>query len=221
MKRFATRLLLLALPVFAVSPAWAQGQEMLSNLQIVGTVRATGDAPAAKTGDTVKAIEDKENGAVAATGSVLDESGTFYIEMNKQASYNGTPLRFEIVTGGKDFALKEGKGDAHLVFKGGFPFPKREDKAFYYGDGSEPTTAKAPAAASATAPAASTSSQTCPATLPKCDANGDGTFSQADIDIVKAELKTKSPNPKADLNGDGQVNSTDLITAVKELKKKK
>lgn len=218
MKRLVSRLLVVALPFLMSSPVWAQAPEMPSNLQIVGTIRATGDAPPPKAGDTVKVVEDKENGAVSATGSVLDDQGTFYVEMNKQAPYNGTPLRLQIVTGGQDFPLKEGKAEVRISFKGGFPFPKREDRTLYYGDGSEPVAA--PAAAKA-APATAAGTQVCPASLPKCDVNGDGAFTQADLDLVKAELKLKTPSAKADINGDGQVNSADLVQGIKELKLKK
>lgn len=196
----------------------AQAQEMLSNLQIVGTIERAGQAPAFKVGDTVQVIEDK-GGAVAATGSIIDAHGTYFIEMTKPAAYNGTALHFAVVVQGETLPLKEGKGEAKLAYKGGFPFPKRETKALYYGDGTPVAKGTAPVVAAA-APAAK-SGGPCPATLPKCDANSDGVFDQKDIDVVKAQLTAKSADPRADLNGDGVVNSADMVTGVRELNSKR
>lgn len=200
----------------------AQAQEMLSTLQIVGTIERTGKAPAFKVGDVVKVIEDK-GGAVAATGTVLDAKGTFFVEMSKSAKYNGTPLHLEIVVQGEQLALKEGKGDAKLAYKGAFPFPKRETKTLFYGDA---TPTGKPAAASAPAPQTSAASakpaaSLCPASLPKCDATGDGAFDQKDVDFVKAQLTAKNADPRADLNGDGVVNSADMVAGVRELNSKR
>lgn len=202
----------------------AEAQEMLSNVQIVGTIERTGKAPAFKVGDTIKVIEDN-GGAIAATGSVLDSNGTFYVEMTKSAKYNGTPVHLEIVVQGEQLPLKEGKNAAKLVYKGGFPFPKRETKTLSYGDGvptGKPAVATPTAAVGGpAAPANPAAASICPATLPKCDANGDGSFDQKDIDLVKAQLTAKPADLRADLNGDGVVNSADMVAGIRELNSKR
>lgn len=201
-------------PLIAIATiSGAQAQEMLANLHIVGTVERTGKAPAFKVGDVIKVVEDK-GGAIAATGTILDAKGTFFVEMSKSAHYNGTPLHFDIVVQGEQFALKEGKAEAKMAYKGGFPFPKRETRQFYYGDGVPG--APVPQAAMATGKGTAV----CPSSLPKCDANGDGVFDQQDTDFVKAQLTAKNPDPRADLNGDGTVNSADLVAGVRELNNK-
>lgn len=192
--------------------AWAETVSTPSNLQVLGTITSSGaDAPTIVSGNSVYAI-NKSSGATEGSGSVLDVTGTYLIDMSKESSFNGTTLTLRLSNGGKTYKLMEGTTETEFVFSGGFPFPAKVMKSVTVGDvvsggsggggtggGSTPVSGDGD----------------CGGTDSSFDANGDGISNQADIDFIKSQLGAQNPTTAADINKDGRVTTADVIAAMR------
>jgi hypothetical protein len=167
-----------------------------SNLQIVG--RITGAQLAIGAPILVQTATDE---AVVGQGSMIDEKGTFFVEMSQDSSFNGTELHLAVVVAGQVEPLIENGQPATFLYVGGFPFPTRLVR--------EVTLTKnligEPNGRSMRLKVA------CPNNLPKCDVNGDGHFDRRDAMAIQVGLSTEVEDRSADVNGDGIVNTRDLV----------
>lgn len=100
----------------------ASAQTVPSNLQIVGTIAPEGILGIQpEEGDQVLVVKD---GSTEASGTVLDASGAYFIEMSKTQGYNGTILSLRLRKSSGTYQL-EFAPDNQFTFNGGFPFPAR------------------------------------------------------------------------------------------------
>jgi hypothetical protein len=170
-----------------------------SNLQIVGHI-AGGRIP---TGVPVL-VRVAADDSIIGQGSVIDEKGTFFIEISQDSSFNGTELYLAVVTAGKVLSLQENGHEATFLFVGGFPFPTRLVREFTLNNnlnGDHPLSRQISMPVKAT----------CPPELRNCDVNGDGRFDSDDAKEIQERLLSDPGDPAADLNHDGMVNTRDLV----------
>jgi len=197
---------LAAVVVFLV-PQIAGAQEVPANLQIVGTISSAPDGTAPANGDEVLVVQDDET---EGSGTVVDGAGTFFVEMSKDQSFNGTVLSLRLRTEEGTFQLEFGP-DNTFTFNGGFPFPARttinptigaqisgggdddEDEDDGDGDGGSEGEDL------------------------QFDVNGDGVFNQADVDRAKQHILDGTFDERADIDGNGIVNTRDAILTIQAL----
>ncbi len=194
--------LIMAISIFAVSPASAQ--EVPSNLQIVGTITgANGISPALN--DIVLIVQPTSLGRTEGQGTVIASDGTYFVDMAKTQAFNGTTLTALLRKGGVTYQLTSGGTPVSFPYSGTFPFPSRFSLSptigarISGGDGGDD---------------GDDGSDT---VNDDYDVNDDGVFNQADINAIKAELGSSRPSEAADVNGDGLVNTRDVINAIKAL----
>jgi hypothetical protein len=96
-------------------------QEIPSNLQVVGQITGN-DSLSPEQGDTVQAVS---NGNVEGEGNIRDERGTYFIDMSKDQSFNGTVLTLRLRKDNTTFQLEFGP-DNQFTYSGSFPFPNRK-----------------------------------------------------------------------------------------------
>lgn len=197
-------------------PATALAQSVPSNLQVVGVITSSGtDKPTLASGNNVYAI-NKSSGATEGTGSVIDSSGTYLIDMSKETSFNGTTVLLRLVNGGKAYKLMDGTTEAEFDYAGGFPFPAKVVKNVSVGDViSSGSNSNGGSGGGSSGNSSGTGD--CGGTNSAFDANGDGVSNQADIVFIKTQLGNSNPASKADINKDGRVTTADVITAMRTL----
>ena len=223
----------LAVVVLGTVPMGAGAQETPSNLQLLGTI-ATGDSGVAPSLNDEVRVVAADDRSLEGVGSVVDPGGTYFIELSKPSSFDGSVLALELATAEGKFALEFG-GDSTFTYAGGFPFPSRrtinpvvgapldeadeetEDDEPMEGDGGgtgdggddagdPPPTAGEPEPS----PGRRVGD-------PANDVNGDGIFNEADVDFVAANIRSSRPDARADVNGDGRVTTRDAIALIRQL----
>jgi hypothetical protein len=185
----------------------AAAQDVPSNLQIVGTISGSSDV-SPEQGDRVLVVN---SGKTAASGSVQDGQGTYFVEMSKSQSFNGTTLTLRLRKSSGTYQLEFGP-DNQFTFSGGFPFPQRQTinptigakvgggSGGGGGDGGSGGGGQDGFSGDDVA---------------QFDVNGDGVFNQDDIDLIKDAI-VEGENPgAADVDGNGIVNTRDAISAIR------
>lgn len=202
--RFKRHRLVVAFLAVAVLTGRAGAQELPSNLQIVGSITGSSAGVEPAEGDQVLVVAE---GKVHGSGTVIDTSGNYFIEMSKTQAFNGTVLTMRIRKSSGAYQLEFGP-DNQFSYNGGFPFPARttinatigskisgSDSGGGDGDGRNGGGVIDDG----------------------FDVNGDGIFSQADIDLIKTVIVQGDNDPAADIDKNGIVNTRDAILAIRAL----
>ncbi|TAH32246.1 MAG: hypothetical protein EYC62_09485 [Alphaproteobacteria bacterium] len=185
------------------SPAFAQ--EVPSNLQVVGTITGAGGVSPA-VNDIILIVQPTSLNRTEGQGSVIASDGTYFVDMAKTQSFNGTTLTALLKKGNATYQLTSNGSPVSFPYSGTFPFPSRFSL--------NPTIGTLISGGSGGNGGGDGGDGTVNETY---DVNGDGVFNQADINAIKAELGSARPNADADVNGDGLVNTRDVINAIKAL----
>lgn len=189
----------------------ALAQTTPSNLQVLGTITSSGtDKPTLASGNSVYAV-NKASGSTEGSGSIVDSTGAYLIDMSKEQSFNGTMLRLRLSNGGKTYKLMAGTEEAEFSYNGGFPFPGKQLMNVSVGD----VVNSSGGGSGGGGAGASAGEGDCGGKDSSFDANGDGVSNQADIDFIKAQLGNSTPSTKADINKDGRVTTADVIQAMR------
>ncbi|MGQ0663458.1 MAG: dockerin type I repeat-containing protein [Pseudomonadota bacterium] len=207
----ATLPMVLAVFQFAVV-AVAYGQAVPSNMQVTGTI-TTKLGVTLQVNDNVLVVRET-GGQTEGTGTVLAADGTYFVDMSKTTSFNGTRLSMRLVNGGRTFQLLSGTAPVSFQYSGGFPFPVRLTISPTVGDLIVVTAGDSGGGGGAQP---SPGSGGVGVKNDKFDVNGDGVLDDLDIRIIKDAVTGKASHPKADVNGDGIVNTRDVIDAIKAL----
>jgi hypothetical protein len=234
---------LLAVVVLGTVPMGAGAQETPSNLQLLGTIASGDSGVAPSLNDEVRVVAADDR-SLEGVGSVVDPGGTYFIELSKPSSFDGSVLALELATAEGKFALEFG-ADSTFTYAGGFPFPSRRtinavvgaplDEADEDTDDEEPTegddgTDGGETGGGGTDDGAGDDAGDPPPTAgepepspgrrvgdPANDVNGDGIFNEADVDFVAANIRSSRPDARADVNGDGRVTTRDAIALIRQL----
>lgn len=197
-------LALAVLPLLAIQPAWAQ-TEIPSNLQVIGTI-APGNSVLPELNDFVLVVRTSNLGAVEGQGTVIANDGSFFVDMAKTQSFNGTQLTLLLKKASGTYQLNNGNTPLAFPFSGTFPFPSRITFNVAIGQ----KIGGGGGGGNNNGGGGGTENDT-------FDVNGDGVFNQADVDAIKSELGAARPSATMDVNSDGLVNTRDAIDAIRAL----
>jgi hypothetical protein len=183
----------------------AEAQELPSNMQIVGTISASSDGTAPANGDQVIVVK---NGATQASGTVVDASGAYFVEMSKTQAYNGTTLSLRLRKSSGIYQLEFGP-DNQFSYNGGFPFPARTTIS--------PTIGSKLSGGDGDGGRGDNGGDNGGGYAEGYDVNEDGVFNQADIDLIKQIIIAGTNDSRADIDKSGIVNTRDAILAIRAL----
>lgn len=194
---------LIAFGFVCLSPLPALAQTTVpSNLQVVGTITgANGVNP--EVNDIVQAVRPTSTGTVEGQGSVLASDGTYFIDISKTQDFNGTVLTLVLRKSTGVYQLNSGSSAVSFPYSGTFPFPARLSQNVTVGS-------KISGAGGGGSNPGDDAGQN-----ETFDVNGDGSFNQTDIDLIKGSLGKSRPDAVMDVNSDGVVNTRDVIDAIK------
>lgn len=198
--------------MFASISSSALAQTVPSNLQVTGTITSSGtDKPTLASGNSVYAV-NKKSGSTEGSGSIVDSTGAYLIDMSKEKSFDSTELVLRLSSGGKTYKLMEGEAEAGFVYIGGFPFPAKVIKSVTVGELIGGTSGGSAGGGGASG---ASDGGDCGGTNSSFDVNGDGVSTQADINFIKSQLGMANPDSRADINKDGRVTTADVIAALR------
>lgn len=205
--------------LLASGGVWAV--ELPSNMRLDGTIVPSSSKPAVVPAQNDRLlVVNAAKGSLEAVGSVVDGSGTYFVLVSKDTSFNSTPITLRLQKSDSTVyqLLSDGR-PVSLPFKGGL-FPVRLSLSLSVGSAVGEVAA---AQAAAPVPLAENAQGRCE--NPRMDVNGDGVCDEKDIEILKSYVAGASHTvattdaKKADVNGDGLVNSRDIVDALKTIRR--
>ena len=193
--------------VLALYPQSSMAQTTVpSNLQVVGTITGANSVNP-ETNDIVQVVRPTALGTVEGQGTVLGSDGTYFIDMSKTQAFNGTVLTMLLKKGTRVYQLNSGSNPVQFPYSGTFPFPARLVQGVTIG-----TLLSGGSSGGGGGSGGGDGSQN-----DQFDVNGDGTFNQTDVNIIKSNLGKSRPDAAMDVNEDGVVNTRDVIDAIRAL----
>ena len=205
--------LLFGVVLICICSGGAFGQEIPSLLQVVGAISTSDSDVVLVEGDEVLVVR-ADTGAIEASGNVISSDGTYFVQISKIIEFNGTVLSLRLKSSSGTYQLEFGSTNA-FSFSGSFPFPSRTvinptiGEKLSVGDGNA---GGVPGSRNDQLPDRGLVND-------QFDVNGDGIFSQEDIDLIKEAITAADPLPSADVNGDGIINTRDAIDAIKAFRR--
>ena len=200
-----------------LNPLFAHAVDVPANMIVVGSITSS-DEVTPKQNDQVLVVTASD-GKTKGTGTVIDSEGNYAVELSLDASANGTAMSLRLKHAGSTYQLNVEDDPVEFLYAGGL-FPSRITLHLTVGE-----VLSSNAGGGGTGGGGSGSSdddldEDENAFEAVYDVDGDGSFTQRDIDLVKSVVAGDiSYSSKADINEDGIINTRDIINIIKALHK--